>query len=55
MSKEYKVTLSVVCTVLADNKEEAIRKAKWEYDYWWEDGYLHSWDSARAEQVRKEE
>ncbi|MBO7211076.1 MAG: hypothetical protein J6V44_08790 [Methanobrevibacter sp.] len=50
--KTYKVTLSVVRIVSANNEQEAIESAKFNYDEWCEDGVRHIWDKAKAKELK---
>ena len=51
--KTYKVTLSVVRIVSADNEQEAIERAKFNYDYWHTDGTRHNWDKVKARELKE--
>ena len=49
----YKVTLSVVRIVSANNEQEAIERAKFNYDYWHTDGTRHNWDKVSVREVKE--
>ena len=51
--KPYKVTLSVVRTVSANNEQDAIESAKFCYDYWHIEGTKHKWDKVNARELKK--
>ena len=51
MRKTYRVTLSVVRIACGETKEEAIERAKSNYDDWYEEGTRHSWDKTSAKEI----
>lgn len=52
--KKYKVKLIMEYTKLADTKEEAIDKAKFDFDYSNDSSFCQNWDKIQCEEIKAE-